>query len=109
MDSLQSYIFSELYRVFIAQMARQFVVTGVSSLLFMLKQSCHFMIAKFPEEREAIQELFKILATKGKRDVRHTRVSLPNFRLLPRTLTHLSVRVCILPIIYIRVLLATVL
>ncbi|CAI8022012.1 hypothetical protein GBAR_LOCUS12959, partial [Geodia barretti] len=55
-------------RQFVAQMTKQLVVFNHSSLLFMLKQSCNFMLSKFPDERLPIQQLFKTLIQRGKRD-----------------------------------------
>ena len=56
-------------RQFVSQMTKQLVVFNHSSLLFMLKQSCNFMLSKFPDERLPIQQLFKTLIQRGKRDV----------------------------------------
>jgi len=50
-------------------MARHFVTSSHTSLLFLLKNSCHFLVSGFPDETAAIQELFKTLVFKGKRDV----------------------------------------
>ena len=50
-------------------MARQFVTSSHTSLLFLLKKSCQFMVDHFPDETVAIQELFKTLVFRGKRDV----------------------------------------
>ena len=50
-------------------MGKKLVGTGHSSVLFLLKQSCHIMMQYFPEEISEIQELFRVLIFKGKRDV----------------------------------------
>ncbi|XP_064383534.1 uncharacterized protein LOC135332129 isoform X2 [Halichondria panicea] len=56
------------FRQFSSQLARHFVASSQSSLLFLIKNACQFMTHHFPAEERGIRDLFSSLVFKGRRD-----------------------------------------
>ncbi|XP_062513876.1 uncharacterized protein LOC134189578 isoform X2 [Corticium candelabrum] len=59
---------SEELKTFVADMAHCFIRSSQSSVLFLAKSSCEFMLHHFSAEEKHIQALFRVLIQRGRRD-----------------------------------------